>query len=142
MKIFGSHNTQSRTAALKHQVAKLFLDRATGAICINQRMLDLLGITRNEYTFILFVEDDNGVLGICKTNDKDIGIQLHWYKHDLRARVFNQTMVTYMMQKYKLKDSSSSYHLVFYQLPVTAKSLIVYQVNKVFPYRREMEKKE
>jgi len=39
MKIFGTHNTQSRQANLKHQVAKLFLDRSTGAICINNWVL-------------------------------------------------------------------------------------------------------
>lgn len=140
MKIFGSHNTQSKASSLKHQVAKLFLDRANGSLCINLRLLELLGIEKKETAFVLFIEDDKGALGICKTDDKEKGIPLYWYKSDTRARMFNSTMVEYLMKKFKLKDTANSYHIVFFQLPATVDKYTVYQIKETFPYQRHMVK--
>ncbi len=141
MKIFGSYNTKSKSSSLRHQVAKLFLDRSNGCLCVNKRLLELLEIGGKETAFIYFIEDDKGKFGICKTLDEEKGIPLYWYKTDTRARMFNSTIVEYIMNKFKLTNIHTSYHIVFYQLPVTIEKLVVYQIREITPYQRHMVKR-
>lgn len=136
MKIFGKHNTKATNGNLTHQVAKMFLDKANGAFCINQKLMDLMGVKKGDEALIVFIEDDNGTIGVARTDDKETGLPLHWYKRDTRGRTFNGTMVEYFVDKFKLDNKSNSYHIVFHQLPKIIKKFTVYQVREIFPYNR------
>lgn len=137
MKIFGKHNTEAKDSNLKHHVAKICIDRANGSLCINKKLMNLLSIGKNESAMVIFVQDDKGTLGICKTEDTTIGIPIYWYKTDTRARIFNTTMVYLIMKQYGFKDTSNSYHIVFNKEAVKVGNHMVFQVKECFPYKRQ-----
>lgn len=136
MIIFGKGNTRAVNTKLKHQVAKFYLDRVNGALCINQRLLEILGIKRGDPGYVVFIED-KGKIGIAYTDDKNLGLEVLWYKSDTRARMFNATMVEYFLEKYRLKLEVSSYHFETQTVPINIKGYNVYLVKEVTPYRRQ-----
>ena len=138
MKIFGIHNTTSVKNKIRHQVPKLHMDRSNGVINLNAKLLSLLEINRKDIAFVLFIQLDDGRIGLCKTKDSTIGIPIHWYKSDKRGRLFNSTMVDIIRDKHNIEKSDASLHASFGDDPEVIKNYTVFIIKDVELYHRPL----
>ena len=137
MKVFGKHNTEMKGATSLLRICKITIDKNNNTFCVNKSLFSKMDINPGDKALVLFIEDNEGVLGICRTDDKKIGIPIFWYKGDTRCRIFNNTMLKYVLKKHNISIKENSIHLIFKDEPVVIDNRKVFQISEVLNFQRQ-----
>ena len=129
IKIYGAHNTEINKQIVWRDVPQIYLEQ-NGYMHLNLPLMNLLGIDRNLETYILFVEDESGDLGICKTKDSKTGFKLRWYKKNTRARFPSQEFKYVLLKKFSLNEITIYRHFICEETPTTIGEYSVYRIVK------------